>query len=77
MTQPTLGRTVIVRGPASNGTSHHPGVITRVWNERMVNVTVFLDNGPITCLTSVRFFESEEDAESSPGAVCYFPTKVM
>lgn len=44
---PTIGRTVIyVQGTneeSANGTREHPAVITRVWNDKGVNLLVFFD----------------------------------
>lgn len=53
--KPAIGRTVIYRmGKADqyiahgnrlgNGAIEHPAVITRVWSDTCVNVTVFFDN---------------------------------
>ena len=65
MPKPTVGRTVLVTGgPAnSNGTHIAPGVITRVWADSLINVTVFPDgsNQP-RALTSVTLHRDEEAA---------------
>lgn len=86
MPKPTVGRSVLViGGPAvSNGTDVAPGVITRVWGDDMVNVTVFPDfsNQP-RCCSSVRLYRDEQaardakaDAPEGAGATpyAYWPT---
>lgn len=47
----------------SNGTREHPAVISRVWSEQMVNLTVFPDLGaPYTC-GSVLSIDAEARSE--------------
>lgn len=54
---PTKGRIVIYRQSADrtpyNETREHPAVITRVWSERCVNLTVFFDAQAPVWVTSV------------------------
>ena len=50
--QPTLGRIVLHRGIESNVATVHPAVITRVWSDECVNLTVFPDNDNPTPITS-------------------------
>jgi hypothetical protein len=47
VTAPSVGRIVLVRvePDRNNGSDVAPAIITRVWNDSMVNVKVFLD-GP-------------------------------
>lgn len=72
MPKPTVGRSVLVLGgPAvSNGTDIAPGVITRVWSEDTVNVTVYPDgrNESRAC-TSVRLYRDEAAAREAHAAV--------
>lgn len=47
--KPSVGRIVLFRQHASNGIVEHPAIITRVWSDTCVNLTVFPDCGvPIT-----------------------------
>lgn len=59
---PTIGRIVIVPvDPAvNNGATLAPAVITRVWNNELINVRVLLDSDATPWRTSVRLFESPE-----------------
>ncbi len=72
MPKPTVGRSVLVMGgPAvSNGTDIAPGVITRVWSDEMVNVTIYPDysNQP-RCCSSVRLYRDEASAREAHRAV--------
>lgn len=86
MPKPTVGRTVlVVGGPAVfNGTDVAPGVITRVWSDEMVNVTIFPDYSQGVCAcSSVRLYPDEtaarEARDSAPGGAglipyAYWPT---
>lgn len=82
MPKPTVGRTVLVMGGAavSNGTDVAPGVITRVWNEGLVNVTISPDgsNQPRSA-TSVTLVHDETAARERAGEhttvpVAFWPT---
>ncbi len=57
--KPSLGRIVLFRSELSNGALEHPAIITRVWSDTCVNLTVFLDFGAPSLKTSVTFDESE------------------
>jgi hypothetical protein len=85
MPKPTVGRSVLVLGgPAVfNGTDVAPAVITRVWSDELVNVTVFPDSSQGVCsCTSVRLCRDEATArgtrdsapEGSTAAYAYWPT---
>lgn len=50
--KPSLGRIVIHRGISSNGATEHPAMITRVWSDTCVNLTVFPDFGAPVLRTS-------------------------
>jgi hypothetical protein len=45
--KPSIGRIVIYKlpdaEPERNGTREHPAIITRVWTDDCVNLTVFFD----------------------------------
>jgi hypothetical protein len=69
MQKPSKGRIVFVKvDPAeNNGDDYAPGIITRVWNDEMINVSVLLDSpsGPVQ-KTSVKLSEDRpEDARHS------------
>lgn len=62
--QPSIGRIVHVIGPdaESNGAKVAPAVITRVWSEDLVNVTIFADGAAPVTRTSVKLYASEDEA---------------
>jgi hypothetical protein len=85
MTQtPSLGRIVHLIGPHanSNGASVAPAIITRVWSDEMINVTVFPDCGTAGAATSVKLVADEaaahalRDAATSPQNIAYWPGRV-
>lgn len=51
--KPSIGRIVIFKGEAANGVTEHPAVITRVWSDTCVNLTVFFDAKAPEVRTSV------------------------
>ena len=51
--KPSLGRIVLYRGMQSNGSNEHPALVTRVWSDTCVNLTVFPDSNSIATMTSV------------------------
>jgi hypothetical protein len=61
---PTIGRIMHVIGvPATgNGTDIAPAIVTRVWSEDTVNVTVFPDAAAPVPATSVRIVADEATA---------------
>lgn len=62
----TVSRIVIFHGgPAHefNGTQEHPAIVTRVWSEDCVNLTVFPDGGPPFNASSV----TPADSGAVPG----------
>ncbi len=63
--QPSIGRIVLVpMNPGeNNGETVAPAIITRVWNERTINVRVLGDNQAIDWRTSVGFVESLDDLQ--------------
>lgn len=70
--KPSPGRIVLITGAAavSNGATEAPAMITRVWNDTMVNLIVFPDAAQPVVLTSVSL---HPDAESAKGA-CIYPS---
>jgi hypothetical protein len=60
---PAVGRIVIFVQPATeqpvNGTREHPAIITRVWNDGLVNLQVFYDAAPVEARTSVGPYDVE------------------
>lgn len=79
--KPQLGDPVIVVGPNSNGATEHPGLISRVWPERLhdngmvqeVNLHCFRDANSSLPLTSVGFYSSlpEANARQAKLPFCY------
>lgn len=50
---PCLGEIVLVgTSERYNGSNEHPAIVTRVWNENCVNVTVLPDCAPPFMMTS-------------------------
>lgn len=84
--RPSIGRTVIVKGPAvaSNGSDRAPAIITRLWSEQdtaagpiAINLQAFPDAGTPVALTSVLLFETEAAAgDAETYAVAFWPAKV-
>jgi len=69
MPKPALGRTIHVFADPdkNNGADIAPAVITRVWNDEMVNVRVLLDSAEApTWMTSVHLYDDRESAEQTP-----------
>ena len=60
--KPSIGRIVLFRSAPSNGTVEHPAIITRVWSDTCVNLTVFQDFGEPILKTSVNQNESLDGA---------------
>lgn len=67
---PSIGRIVHVIGPdaESNGAAVAPAIITRVWSEDLVNVTIFPDGAAPVARTSVRLYADEDEAHRQAGA---------
>lgn len=83
MSKPSVGRIVLVMGGAakSNGADVAPAVITRVWSDEMVNVTVFPDAHERAAQpeTSINLYETEDEARealASSGRAAYWPPRV-
>lgn len=76
---PTRGRIVIVgvNAAGNNGEDTAPAVIVRVWSNDMVNVKVLNDGPACEWKTSVRLFDSEEQArEHGILNACFWPPRV-
>jgi hypothetical protein len=78
---PTIGRIVLFH-PGEGDALHKPGykepraaIVCRVWNERMVNLTVFDPDGIPHGRTSVPLVQ-ENDAKPQ-GSWCEWPTAVL
>jgi hypothetical protein len=57
--KPSPGRIVLVSDAEHNGVTEHPAIITRVWSDTCINVTVFPDCWAPFCKTSVEKSEDE------------------
>jgi|GEM_PF-1150510 len=58
----TVGRTVHYHAAAderANGAAVHPAIVTRVWSDRCVNLTVFFDNSPPAPRSSVEMADQQ------------------
>ena len=66
--KPSLGRIVLFRSHVSNGNSEHPALITRVWSDTCVNLTVFPDNSEPKLFTSVVLNEDTDAAHAGQQA---------
>lgn len=73
--KPSLGGIVFtfLAPEENNGADVAPAIITRVWSDDMVNITVFPDAGygPIR-KTSVKLVESQP---GEPGPACWWPPR--
>lgn len=56
--KPSPGRIVLFHGVVSNGAREHPAIVTRVWSDTCVNLTVFPDYMGPQLYTSVNQDES-------------------
>ncbi|MEU4165597.1 hypothetical protein AB0F46_01765 [Streptomyces sp. NPDC026665] len=65
MSTPSLGQIVLVPAdPAvNNGGDVAPAIITRVWNDEVVNVRVLLDSDAVQWRTSVKLVDTLEGVE--------------
>lgn len=61
-----------------NGSKVAPALITRVWSDTCVNLTIFPDNGVPYTRTSVYLLADEAAADSPAGGSirCYWPPRV-
>lgn len=79
MQQPSLGRIVIVPVDPTfnNGSDEAPAIITRVWNDTMVNVRILKDSRETDWRTSLKLAE-EKPTEfiSKEECVCWWPPRV-
>lgn len=76
--KPAVCRIVMVgvNAAGNNGTDVAPAIITRVWSNDMVNVKVLNDGPACEWKTSVRLFDTEEQArEHGILNACYWPPR--
>ena len=63
--KPSIGRIVMHRGVESNVAVEHPAIITRVWSDVCVNLTVFPDAGvPVARASQIFLADPEAEAGS-------------
>lgn len=70
MNKPSVGRIVhvVVDPRQNNGSDVAPAIVTRVWNDEMVNVRVLLDGPDVLWQTSIKLVdERPEDDDESVG----------
>jgi len=74
--KPSLGRIVHVIGvqAASNGADVAPAIITRVWNDGLINCTVFPDCAAPVPASSVSIVEDEAAARARSEGKDYIVT---
>lgn len=72
---PTVGRVVqVLVDPAqNNGSDVAPAIITRVWNDRMINVKVLLDAKDNLWQTSIQLHDDRPDDSSLRQAAWWPP----
>lgn len=59
--KPSPGRIVLFRSHESNGAKEHPAIITRVWSDTCVNLTLLPDySTTLVCKSSVNQNENME-----------------
>jgi hypothetical protein len=75
--KPSIGRVVHLVGvhAMGNGVDVAPAIITRVWSDTLVNVTVFPDCGTPHSATSVKLVDDETEARSLTNAA-FWPPRV-
>ncbi len=61
--KPSIGRIVLFRRENVNGVDEHPAIITRVWSDTCVNLTVWLDGGATFFASSAMLNEDMESAD--------------
>lgn len=84
MPKPAIGRIVHLIGPYANanGADVAPAIITRVWNDALINVTVLPDCAAPKIASSVKFVDDEAAARAInegaefPQSVAFWPPRV-
>lgn len=79
--KPSVGRIVLTRvaPETNNGSDIAPAIITRVWNDALVNIRVINDSMNVEWKTSVSLYATEEEAREpgKPGLhVAFWPPRV-
>lgn len=72
--KPSLGRIVLFRSEQSNGQHEHPAIVTRVWSDTCVNLTVLPDCGAPVSKTSV--IQNEDMTEGNQSVAWRWPPRV-
>lgn len=70
--QPSIGRIVLVPvdPKTNNGASIAPAVITRVWNERMINVRIIGDSPDVPEWRTSLEYREDLELVADPAFVC-------
>src|SRR5579885_1551326 len=71
MIRPTVGRIVwfYVRGDAEE----QAAIVTKVWNERLINVTVFSPSGAVEGYGSIRLLQDEDPVPAAEAHCRWMP----
>lgn len=76
--KPSVGRIVhayVADTTQNNGADVAPAVITRVWNDTLVNVRILLDGDAIAWRTSVQLHDERPEGEAVNHSV-WWPSRV-
>lgn len=75
---PTLGRIVLVpvAPDGNNGSGIAPAIITRVWNDTMINVRILVDGPDVPWLTSLSYAGNLDDVAGTHAYVWTWPPRV-
>jgi hypothetical protein len=73
MPKPSVGRIVLVtvHPRDNNGAEAAPAVITRVWNDHLVNLRVLSDGPSTSWLTSVHLYDSRDELDEAATGAWY------
>lgn len=76
---PSVGRIVLVRGGSVSGLDMNrdrPAIVTRVWGQNCINVSVFGDAEPDVKLTSVSYADLGPDEHTEYATWRWMPYQV-